>query len=316
MSYLVSGKIPKLPTMLRLVDLSIFQNNVIKWLDVNGHNFDIFQISGILYDLSKFIIHKLHKPVVIRLPGPPTGRRELPHAIKLSHHKMIRFVGFGEAFQFCTDKGIPIIELPHGIETGRFKREKNTVRESLGLNEQCIVLLWVGRLVGVKGIDFLIESFVKAYKTNRELRLIIVGDGPLKNRLKKNIHSKKIRNIVKPVGAIPFRDIYKYYATADIFIHTSIYENVCNAVMEAMASSLPVICTETGYLPNLIRKNRNGLLIKYGDVEALTNAIVTLSTDSYLRTRFGNENRKTILTRFTWEKASLILSKVYKSLLN
>ena len=170
------------------------------------------------------------------------------------------------------------------------------------------VLLFVGRLAEKKGVEFLLEA-VKSL----DVLLFIVGSGPLENSLKMQAEDDTLRNKVFFLGAKTHEELTKLYASADIFVAPSIIasngdkEGLPTAIMEAMASGVPVISTRTGGIPELIEDGKTGLLVEEKDVPGLSKAIQTLLDSPELReklvsnalTEISNKDYRTIALRFS-----------------
>ncbi|MCK9220022.1 MAG: glycosyltransferase [Bacteroidales bacterium] len=187
----------------------------------------------------------------------------------------------------------------HGSDTGRFvmKREytqKNPIR-----------LLIISLFDQKKGHHFLIDAFdLASRKSSQQMVLEIVGEGPLRNEIRNHILKIGSKNIILS-GPVRYQsqEHLNLLREADIFVHPSITppngnkEGIPGAIMEAMASGLPVIATRHAGIPVVITHNETGLLIPENDVEALSDAIIQLAEDVNLRKKIGNNGK--ILTQST-----------------
>jgi glycosyltransferase involved in cell wall biosynthesis len=170
-----------------------------------------------------------------------------------------------------------------------------------------ISLLFVGRIVPLKGIHILILAVEEIIK-QIDLRVWIVGPsyGPNYNgyefMLKKMLERKHLRDTIIFTGNISEREVLQdYYLRADCFVLPSLTEGTPKAVLEAMSFGLPVIATRIGGLPNVVRDGIDGVLVTPGSKDELVNAIVRLSMNRHLRTTMGASGREHV-NNFTKER--------------
>ena len=159
----------------------------------------------------------------------------------------------------------------------------------------------VGRLDTQKNFEMLIDSFSLVYeKLPPETTLTIYGEGPLRNTLQEQIEAKGMRNSVLLPGAS--KNLFNEIKDASLFVMSSNYEGFPNALLEAMAVGLPVISTDfwTGTAGELIGVN-NGRVVRVGDTEGLSDAIVEIMHNESLRRGMRKENRK-LLDKYASEK--------------
>lgn len=155
------------------------------------------------------------------------------------------------------------------------------------------VVLFVGRLAEKKGVTYLIEAMKQI-----DAMLVIAGDGPLKNTLKKQ--SEEIKDKVVFLGAKTHEELKVIYASADIFVAPSItavdgdQEGVPTAIMEAMASGLPVVASNSGGIAQIIHNGENGLLCEEKNVTQLATNINRILSDSELSQYLVQMENKTI----------------------
>ena len=135
------------------------------------------------------------------------------------------------------------------------------------------VILSVGRLVPLKNHPFLIESFNDVYAQNKNVRLIIVGEGPESQRLYEMI---SILNLEKVIKFVNFQNnIHPYYANADVFALTSNWEGFGNVIVEALSAGLPVVATDCPGGPRMILEDgKYGQLVPVGDKKLFVNALI------------------------------------------
>lgn len=166
--------------------------------------------------------------------------------------------------KYKVDKGIHII--PTGIDTGRFHKEKygskelDVLRKELKISKDDFVLLYVGRLAEEKNVEFLLENHAEIIKKYPKVKLMIVGSGPDYEKFIEYAEKLKIIKNVIFTNAIPYEEIPKYYAVADVFVTASTTETQGLTVIEAMAASLPVICIDDESFNTFVVNDLNGYL--------------------------------------------------------
>jgi glycosyltransferase involved in cell wall biosynthesis len=148
----------------------------------------------------------------------------------------------------------------------------------------------VGRLVPWKQVDHLIEALTDCKETG----LIIVGDGPERNRLEKLVRARQLADRVYFAGQRSKEETFALMAACDLFVLNSTYEGFPHVVLEAMSVGLPVIATAVGGTPELVRDGENGLLVAPNANGALSKTLMKLVTSSEDRQRLAAGARKTV----------------------
>ena len=161
------------------------------------------------------------------------------------------------------------------------------------------IILSVGRLAPWKGFSALIDVFPELLKKNPDFKLIIVGEGEEKKKLGLQIEKLRLKDNVKLVGKINHQDISLYFKAADVFVLNSQYEGLSHVILEAMKSETPVIVSNKGGNPELIKDNFNGFLIEYNNKKEIREAIIRLWQDENLQEKFTNKSLQK-LTEFSW----------------
>ena len=132
------------------------------------------------------------------------------------------------------------------------------MRKELGIPEECTVLINLGRLGTEKRITELIELFSIVLKTNPNLRMLIVGDGPAKSELENLAVKLGIADHVIFAGMVDPAEVYKYYQLGDIFVSASTSETQGLTYIEAAANGLPLLCRRDPCLEDVLIEGCNG----------------------------------------------------------
>ncbi len=176
------------------------------------------------------------------------------------------------------------------------------------------ILLTGGQLMPWKGFSMLIDLMPELKKINPKFKLIIFGDGPIKNELTKAIYRNKLNQDVFLVGYIPHSQLYRYYQAASLFVLNTGYEGLSHILLDAMYYNIPTIVTNSGGNPELIQDDYNGILVDYNSKYKWIKAIERLWNNLDLRKRlcenplvklnifnFNHMMEETIKTLFTKE---------------
>ena len=171
---------------------------------------------------------------------------------------------FKEKYNF--EKNINII--PTGIEVERFydeninSEELKELRRSLNIDKNDFILLFVGRLAEEKNVEFLIKAQKKLHEENKNIKLIIVGDGPDKEKYEDLARSLNLENNIVFTGKTIWEDMPYYYHLANIFVTASKTETQGLTIIEAMASNVTPVCMRDEAFLSMITEELNGLLFE------------------------------------------------------
>lgn len=183
----------------------------------------------------------------------------------------------------------------NGVDTSEFKPDYSIKKE--------LRLICVSRLIKRKGIEYLIN----ALKGLENVSLTIIGKGNLEDRLKKLV--KKLKVNIKFLGNVPHEKIMKYYKNSDVFVLPSLNEGMSNTVLEAAASGLALIVTDTGGTKELVKEN--GIIIKKKSIESIKKAIIKIQKNKKLLLDMAKQSRA-IAKKMTWENTAKNYIEVYK----
>jgi len=300
--------------ILKIVDQNIKKNDVI-WIRLPS-------ITGIIF----FIFSKIHrKPIVLYVAGDIEKAWD---SLKYGGVKKI----IAKAIIFLLDKSIAFMSrFALVLITGQELYQKYNIDKKKGLlfidsliqeknlffridtcNNRVINLLWVGKIVPKKGIFYLLTAVKELLDAGNEVNLILVGYGPYKEKLKKKIRELNIQKNVEFLGYIRFgKNLFQIYRNADIFILPSLSEGMPRVILEAWASSIPVIATEIGGIPSLIQNNQNGLLIKPGSVKELCMAVERIKQNKALRQKLIKNGLKSVQNYTTKKQVQNALDFIF-----
>jgi D-inositol-3-phosphate glycosyltransferase len=185
--------------------------------------------------------------------------------------------------------------IPCGVDTDLFApRDRETARAVLGLGPGPL-LLWVGRIDPIKGLETLLDAVARVRASGRLARLLIVGGDADELRdgheavLRRRLAALGIGDAVQFVAAQAQPALPDYYAAADVTLLPSYYESFGMVALEAMACGSPVIASRVGGLTTTVRDGVTGFLVPEGDVTALAERIETVLDDPDRGWRMGRE---------------------------
>jgi glycosyltransferase involved in cell wall biosynthesis len=187
---------------------------------------------------------------------------------------------------------------PRGLDTQLFRptRRDPGFFEKFGARNGRIRLLYVGRVSREKDLDLLGEAYRRLRDEGLSIQLCVVGHGPYSREFSESLPEALF------TGYLTGKELAAAYASADIFVFPSTTDTFGNVIIEAQASGVPVIVSDSGGPKELVENNRNGLITKSHDVEDLIRAIRELVADPERRKRMGDLARESVID-WTWPTA-------------
>lgn len=192
------------------------------------------------------------------------------------------------------------------------KRDKTTVAEKISIDLGFRYLLYVGRLTKNKGLELLLEVFNELEPKYEDLKLIIIGDGPLLPFINEFVKNHNLEKKIIVTGRLTHDTICYYYNIATILINIGLSGGVPNVIIESLASGLPVIATDVGASKEFISdERRNGVLIRPSDKIELKNAIIKILENEHVYKNYDTA----FLDEFSYDSFGKKLSSIYTELL-
>lgn len=200
-----------------------------------------------------------------------------------------------------------IFEIPNGVNVNLFKPEKK--------EGDRLKLLFSGRMTAIKGIQNVIKSIPNVLKERKDVLFVFAGVG------NKNLFIKMLNKLNIPEDKYEFTYISNYYTlprlynSCDILLNPSLYDNFPMSVLEAMACGLPVVASDIGDIPLLVKDNVTGYLINKGDYKELSCKINLLLDDDTLRKKMSKNARTLIINNYSAEIMGKKTVEVYDRVL-
>lgn len=181
-------------------------------------------------------------------------------------------------------------------------------REEINAQPDEVLLVFTGRLHSDKGISYLIEALEG---TDERIKLVLVGGGPHEEQFKEQAEKLNISDRVIFLG--DRNDVIRILCGCDAFVFPTLHENLSNSVLEACAVGIPIVATEIGGNPEIIRDGVEGYLVPARDVDALRKAIITVSQNKELRMQLGKNAVERVNTVFSAKTIYTKLDKLFES---
>ena len=175
-------------------------------------------------------------------------------------------------------------------------------------NTQKNNLLFCGRLVEQKGLDILLKALPNLKRHYKDLTLDVVGDGPCKKSYIQLAQKLGVEDVVNFHGYVPLPNLFQYYKKAKLFVLPSRSESFGIVLAEAMACGLPIVATNVGAIPEVVKNGETGILVKPGDSSALSIAISKLLDNPQKRKEMGRRGTKIAKEKFNWD---INIKKIY-----
>lgn len=206
------------------------------------------------------------------------------------------------------------VVIPNGINLTEFNFEINVhdKKTELKLEENKLNIACVSNLRRGKGHEYLLQAFEKIFENDKNLNLLIVGDGEKMAELKRQAENYHSKNNIHFLGKR--NDVKEILKISDIFVLPTLGEGMSNAILEALASSLPVITTDIPVNKEIITDNVTGFLVKPRQSRELSEKIQFLIVNPEIRKELGLNGKKLIENRFAISKISSMWADILRNL--
>lgn len=206
----------------------------------------------------------------------------------------------------------------NAIDTAKFQStppQRQAYRVNLGVDEDMILVMFVGRLIPIKNPNLLLDVVTDVLAhTDQKICIKIVGIGPLQELLQERIRTDQLEEYVELLG---FRnDIPQLLIAADILVLPSRWEGLPMVVLEAMAARCTVIATDVGAMSSVITPDENGILIRSESQSSLATAFQRAIKDAPMRERLGQRAQQVVMEKFSIRSYVINVLSVYEAVLN
>lgn len=274
---------------------------------VKQHRYDLsFAFAGVPAGAISYLLRLTHGlPYVLSLQGPDVPWFEarynylypvLTPLIKQIWRRAGAVTAISAEQEQLAHRTMPdlnLVTIPNGVDTTLFAPAPVEPRRAF-------TIVCVARLIERKGQQYLLEAFARLRAgCGQPLRLTFVGTGDAEPQLRQSADRLHVADAVTFTGFVSRERMPSVYREADVFVLPSQQEGMSIALLEAMASGLPVIVTDTGGTAELVTKGENGEIVPWADVPALTHALRGLLNAEGRRRQMGMESRRRAM-QFGW----------------
>ncbi len=212
----------------------------------------------------------------------------------------------------------------HGIDMDRFTivpgaTDVNRFRardvDAIGRLSPIPTLLYHGRVDLRKGLMELLEAFRVVHPDFPTLGMVVSGIGPDVDVVKQYVNDARLSSSIQLTGYASYEEAPKVYHRGDMFVSPTYSEGFSNTILEAMASGLPVVSTNTIGVVDCLQEGYNGLLVPVQDVEALANAIRRMLTDDELRIRVARQGYDDVQKLYSWPAVGRQIQAIYEDVI-
>jgi glycosyltransferase involved in cell wall biosynthesis len=207
------------------------------------------------------------------------------------------------------DFGIELnkLEVIHnGIDTDLF-----VPAEYSSFDKKC--LLWIGRYVPGKGVEYLIEAFSILRSIHPDATLIMVGRGPQKQDIIKKIHNLKLQNNIVLKDFVPNSEIVHLYHNSSVLVLPSLGEGVPRVILEAMSCGIPVVCTKLPQIADIV--DGCGYTVPLRDPQAMAEKLEEVLSNPSLAQKFGKLGRRKVVSNYSWKDTVQKTVQLYEELI-
>jgi glycosyltransferase involved in cell wall biosynthesis len=301
---------------------------------IDNDNIDVIHAQGIRHMIitfiaCKFFSHKKGKAIAVSVHTTLHGR---------PYEKVAPLV---ESFllNICADIVMPVskatakklvslglfpskvVPVHNGIDLKLFDMAMRGNEEMYSLphdfkSSSCVVVGYSAKLVMHKGHKYLIEAISEVAKEFPNIRLVITGDGPLRNELRLLSENLGIKDKVLFTGKVGYKSLYQLLKRIDIYAFPSLAELFPFAILEAMAAGKPIVATNVGGVSEAVIDGVNGFIVPPRDPESLAKAILKLINDPEKVKEMGKNSRKLIEDKFDLPKIACELTRCYGKLVS
>jgi glycosyltransferase involved in cell wall biosynthesis len=209
-----------------------------------------------------------------------------------------------------TNKNINAI--PTGVEEKQFESpDRERVRKKYDIKDDEILLFVMTRLTAEKNMEFLVDATLDVLQNNANTKLMICGDGNIKEKLVEKVESAGLVDKTIFVGIVPDSEKKNFYAAGDIFVYASKSETQGMVLTEAMYSGLPIVAVRATGVKDIVEDRKTGFLVLENKKE-FGEAAQKLIDDGNLRKIFGEEGKKVAREKYTAKDSTLKMISVYE----
>lgn len=318
-----------------------YQITPFMFLDLLRDNFDVIHAHGarsFQLDLAAFVSMLRNKPLVISAHGTLAAylyTNDMSQKLRSLHrfHNIVLKFSLGrarvvmalsklEAEQYMKLFGVAsnkVVIIPNGIELSLYDDlpPEGLFKKKFGIDDKSKIILYVGRVNKIKGIDFLVKSFSLLVKREECKKAVLVIAGPDDGYLsdaKALSRSLGIENKVLFTGFLDEHDKVCAYVDSTVVVHPESFNVILIAPIEAAAAGKPIILSSGNYLSEIAKREGFGLSVKYDDVDSMASLLNKVVNGGGLAEVMGRRGRDFVLKNWSWSKITENYERIYRGI--
>ncbi|MBB3206278.1 glycosyltransferase involved in cell wall biosynthesis [Rhodopirellula rubra] len=191
-----------------------------------------------------------------------------------------------------------------------------TLFDTSGINTEAIRFLAVGRLVEKKAPLVTLMAFRRALEQCPDIRLMIIGDGPMEQACRQFIRASRMSHAVELAGPLPHETVAEFMSASDVFVQHSVagtdndHEGTPVGILEAQISGLPVVSTRHAGIPDVVKEGVTGFLVDEFDVNGMAQHMITLAQSPGLAQQMGAASREIVSSEFSFDNTLGKLARI------
>jgi glycosyltransferase involved in cell wall biosynthesis len=294
-------RFPYLPGAFKTLDGPSLGRTLKRWIARSGRHFDLLD-GHFAYPAGHGVVRcarSLDLPSVVTLRGTMPGylgdarRTPIIETLRGATRLIAVSTSLAEAAREAAGDDLAVRVIGNGVDTALFcPGEREAARRELGVNEVGPILLTVGGLVPRKGVQRVLEALPELRRRHPDLLYMVVGGGSAEGDFRATLESRiaelGLQDCVRLLGAVAPEDLPRYYRAADLFVLATANEGWANALQEALACGTPVVTTDVGGNREVLGAESRGLVIPFGDPDALQSALIGALEMSWDREAIAN----------------------------
>lgn len=290
---------------------------------ISGNSHDLFHAISHLFLPAFASIRKaksLHIPSIVSVHGVLAQRDPFTNFLQYSYMLSLgSYVRDKSTIVHCVTKSDADLMINLGCKPEKIVVLPNPVDTEVfqpGYLARSNQIIWAGRFVPEKGLEYLIQAFRLVLNYKKEVRLVLVGDGPEKPKIVALVNSLGLQKNVFFEVPLDSRGIASQLSESALFVLPSVREGFPRILLEAMSCAKPVVAFKIPGIKEIVKNDYNGILVKLRDAKSLAKAILELLEDNDRARHLSSNARETIVEHHTWDKYLAKLDRVYEMALS
>ncbi len=204
--------------------------------------------------------------------------------------------------------------IPNAIDTSKYevKVDREAVKRRYGIAPDERIVLFVGRLVPQKGVEYLIKATSKIVNSHPNARIVIVGDGWMKDHLWNLTISSEHKHKISFLGFLSDSELVELTLSSDVLVVPSVYEPFGIVALEGMAAGVPIVASNIGGLAEIIEHDKTGVLVYAGDPNSIAWGVNRILSDSKYASWLVENAKRKVREVYSWDAVARRTAEVYE----